>query len=140
MSYGVLIRFSPACPPVYGRLHTRYSPVRRSSAAEALLPLGLHVLGLPLAFILSQDQTLHCIKYTFSVLSGLLPLFILRSVFPYLLKNFLHPKVQMRTRFLCRCPLYCFSVFYDRPGVPESGCKGKVFISGNANFFLIFSF
>ena len=26
------------------------------------LPLDLHVLGLPLAFILSQDQTLHCKK------------------------------------------------------------------------------
>ena len=25
------------------------------------LPLDLHVLSLPLAFILSQDQTLHCI-------------------------------------------------------------------------------
>ena len=25
-----------------------------------MLPLNLHVLGLPLAFILSQDQTLHC--------------------------------------------------------------------------------
>ena len=25
-----------------------------------LLPFDLHVLGLPLAFILSQDQTLHC--------------------------------------------------------------------------------
>lgn len=24
-----------------------------------MLPLDLHVLGLPLAFILSQDQTLH---------------------------------------------------------------------------------
>src|SRR6185312_16503503 len=27
-----------------------------------VLPLDLHVLGLPLAFILSQDQTLHCIN------------------------------------------------------------------------------
>ena len=27
-----------------------------------MLPLDLHVLGLPLAFILSQDQTLHCIS------------------------------------------------------------------------------
>ena len=27
-----------------------------------LLPFGLHVLGLPLAFILSQDQTLHSIN------------------------------------------------------------------------------
>ena len=26
------------------------------------MPLDLHVLSLPLAFILSQDQTLHCIK------------------------------------------------------------------------------
>ena len=29
------------------------------------LPLDLHVLGLPLAFILSQDQTLHCKKFLF---------------------------------------------------------------------------
>jgi hypothetical protein len=27
-----------------------------------MLPFDLHVLSLPLAFILSQDQTLHCIK------------------------------------------------------------------------------
>ena len=48
--------------PVTGRLHTRYAPVRRSSAeyCYSLLPLDLHVLSLPLAFILSQDQTLHC--------------------------------------------------------------------------------
>ena len=28
-----------------------------------LPPFDLHVLGLPLAFILSQDQTLHCKKF-----------------------------------------------------------------------------
>ncbi len=62
-SYGVLIKISLGYPPVKGRLHTCYSPVRRSSAEckHSLLPLDLHVLGLPLAFILSQDQTLHCI-------------------------------------------------------------------------------
>ena len=27
-----------------------------------IYPFDLHVLGLPLAFILSQDQTLHCKK------------------------------------------------------------------------------
>ncbi len=50
--------------PVTDRLHTRYSPVRRSSAMYyyTLLPLDLHVLSLSLAFILSQDQTLHSIK------------------------------------------------------------------------------
>ena len=53
---------SPRYPPVTGRLHTRYAPVRRSPAAHCWtpLPLDLHVLSLPLAFILSQDQTLHC--------------------------------------------------------------------------------
>ncbi len=49
-------------PSVQGRLHTRYAPVRRSPPSEDVLPLDLHVLGLPLAFILSQDQTLRC-KY-----------------------------------------------------------------------------
>jgi len=43
-----------------GKLHTRYAPVRRSPPSEDVLPLDLHVLGLPLAFILSQDQTLRC--------------------------------------------------------------------------------
>ena len=33
--------------------------------ASFLIPLDLHVLGLPLAFILSQDQTLHYKKYCF---------------------------------------------------------------------------
>ena len=47
-----------------GRLHTRYAPVRRSPPKYCYLvmPLDLHVLGLPLAFILSQDQTLHSNK------------------------------------------------------------------------------
>ena len=30
---------------------------------QIVLPLDLHVLSLPLAFILSQDQTLHCIFF-----------------------------------------------------------------------------
>ena len=60
--YGVLFQISLGYPPVEGRLHTRYAPVRRSSAKckHFLLPLDLHVLSLPLAFILSQDQTLRC--------------------------------------------------------------------------------
>ena len=49
-------------PFVKGRLYTRYAPVRHSSASEDLLPFDLHVLSLPLAFILSQDQTLRCNK------------------------------------------------------------------------------
>ena len=51
--------------PVKDRFHTRYSPVRRSPSAYcyAMLPLDLHVLSLSLAFILSQDQTLHGMNF-----------------------------------------------------------------------------
>jgi hypothetical protein len=40
--------------------------VRRSPPKYCylVLPLDLHVLSLPLAFILSQDQTLHCKNYS----------------------------------------------------------------------------
>ncbi len=50
--------------PVSGRLHTRYAPVRRSPSRYCylMMPLDLHVLSLSLAFILSQDQTLHSNK------------------------------------------------------------------------------
>ena len=62
--YAGLASLSGGCPPDKGRLHTCYSPVRRSPAGEAEasppLPHDLHVLSLPLAFILSQDQTLRC--------------------------------------------------------------------------------
>src|SRR5690554_4380971 len=61
--YRVLAPISRSYPPVEGRLHTCYSPVRRSPPEVLLphvLPLDLHVLGLSLAFILSQDQTLRC--------------------------------------------------------------------------------
>ncbi len=48
-------------------LLTRYAPLRRSPPKYCYLalPLDLHVLSLPLAFILSQDQTLHCIFLIF---------------------------------------------------------------------------
>ena len=69
-NHGGLFRLSPGYTPVMGRLHTRYAPVRRSPTAYcyASLPLDLHVLSLPLAFILSQDQTLRCSK-SFCIIS-----------------------------------------------------------------------
>ena len=51
--------------PDYGQiahlLRTR-APVADIRIATDSLPLDLHVLGLSLAFILSQDQTLRCKK------------------------------------------------------------------------------
>ena len=44
--------------------------IKTSTNLRLMLPLDLHVLSLPLAFILSQDQTLHCIiSYIFLSLS-----------------------------------------------------------------------
>ena len=59
--HAVLPPVSRGYPPLLGRLPTRYSPVRRSCTPEGALPLDLHVLGTPPAFILSQDQTLQFI-------------------------------------------------------------------------------
>ena len=50
---------SPCLGKVAYALLTR-APVAGRSIATSPLPLDLHVLSLPLAFILSQDQTLHC--------------------------------------------------------------------------------
>ena len=63
--YGMLVHVSAGYLPVRGWLHTCYSPVRRSPAEYCYspLPLDLHVLSLSLAFILSQDQTLHGKSY-----------------------------------------------------------------------------
>jgi hypothetical protein len=64
-SYPVLVPVSRGYPRLTGRLPTCYSPVRRSirllppEGFRKLLSLDLHVLGVPPAFVLSQDQTLH---------------------------------------------------------------------------------
>ena len=54
------------------------APVAARSIATSALPLDLHVLSLPLAFILSQDQTLHSIIFSISS-SPTPPCFILLS-------------------------------------------------------------
>ena len=60
-------RLSPGHGHVAHALRT-LAPVAASRITTTALPLDLHVLSLPLAFILSQDQTLLCI-YTIITLS-----------------------------------------------------------------------
>ena len=71
-------------PPVTGMLLTRYAPLRRSPSMYCYIPLPLdfHVLSLPIAFILSQDQTLHCI-YSIKLLAPalLFQLFINKGIY-----------------------------------------------------------
>ena len=111
--------------PVTGRLHTRYAPVRRSSAAYcyAPLPLDLHVLSLPLAFILSQDQTLHCkncLFYLFDSSSCLLHIYICKST--HAISFF--SSVSNNTRF-----------FFNRRFFGESGCKDTTIFKTTKIFF-----
>ncbi len=56
---------SPCPGQVAYALRTR-APVAGGGIAAAPLPLDLHVLGLSLAFILSQDQTLRCMTFIFA--------------------------------------------------------------------------
>ena len=53
--HAVLAAVSSCYPPLEGRLSTCYSTVRHYPCG----PFDLHTLGTPLAFVLSQDQTLH---------------------------------------------------------------------------------
>ena len=77
----------------------------------AAIPLNLHVLGLSLAFILSQDQTLHCKKNYLSLYKS----FFLNSsnllFFPFLhLSNIVNDRISL----------------FRRPNsFAWSGCKGK---------------
>ena len=74
VSHRGLVGVSTGCPRATGMSLTRYAPFRRSPPEHCCpaLPLDLHVLSLPLAFILSQDQTLLCIFLIFQVQSGTL--------------------------------------------------------------------
>ena len=63
-------RLVPCAGQVPYALRTR-APVAGGLIAEAPLPLDLHVLGLSLAFILSQDQTLRCMTLFLFLFQGL---------------------------------------------------------------------
>ena len=65
MPHTVRMAHYPAFPPAVRPSGVGCIRVTHPSATlmppKGHLPFDLHVLGLPLAFILSQDQTLHCI-------------------------------------------------------------------------------
>ena len=123
-------------------LPTRYSPFRRSPPAHccAALPLDLHVLGLPLAFILSQDQTLHriisaniCDIRSYVCPSG--PAFIVARNNP---RSELTLFVLGTCLYFHFCPV--FSMNFPRHGrtairsLPKRDCKDKPFFR-NAKIF-----
>ena len=101
------------------------APVADKGIATSSLPLDLHVLGLSLAFILSQDQTLRCIFY-FSLL-------YLRSVtWP----NWLLSLFFYCTTLASSIPSMNFSLQRRPRGLPvlRKCCKDTAFPTYNPNF------
>ena len=123
MPWGISRRFQRLSPwngQVAHALRT-LAPVaiKTSTNLRLMLPLDLHVLSLPLAFILSQDQTLHCIiNYKFLSLS--LTLSILTKELTLLDKLYF-------SRYLLLVQFSVFSMnllFLFRDPFFERGCKG----------------
>ena len=134
----MLVHVSAGYLPVRGWLHTCYSPVRRSPAKYCYspLPLDLHVLSLSLAFILSQDQTLHGKSYLQKFCSGRVMCFMNLDYrrFRFTLATFC--SFQYLKELFASCFL-SLSIF--PPVSPlESGCKGKACFSFSKLFKLFF--
>ena len=126
--YAVLIHLSMSYPPLIGKLHTRYSPVRRSPAIVGKptipLPLDLHVLSLSLAFILSQDQTLRCYKLFMSYAQDSVT-FRFIKYWRYLFSKYLY---YLLIYVIFSKNLVAIVIF-------DCGCKGKNFYFNLPNFF-----
>src|SRR5690606_23992487 len=131
---GVLIQISLGYPPLQGRLHTRYAPVRRSQGSKLPLPLDLHVLSLPLAFILSQDQTLHRIFLYFRRILTLCK--SLSAI--YLTLFFFVKNIAVFNGCQFNMSMNVSSCFSYSAHLSISGCKSKHLLFTNKTFFELF--
>ena len=114
-----------------------------------MLPLDLHVLSLQLAFILSQDQTLHCksifssVKMIFLLCSGCRKFIDLIQI-PIVSSNIAALETSIEGSIFYLYYLYCLSIFQRTCCFRfKSGCKGKGFIFNYQTFsevFFIFFF
>ena len=98
------------------------APVADKSIATLSLPLDLHVLSLPLAFILSQDQTLHCTSFILYSSSTILTSSSLKGI--YALMYFVLPYTS-HTFFKYAACLYHY--FNQLPFVSRTGLQRYAF-------------
>ena len=117
-------RLSPCGGQVPYVLLTR-APVAGGRVAAPPLPLDLHVLGLSLAFILSQDQTLRCLFFylLFSFCSFDSPGARLAAVTPGVVLSRVSRSICLYPGRRPRRPVVCsiISMYYPRPSRPA--CK-----------------
>ena len=99
------------------------APVADKGIATSSLPLDLHVLGLSLAFILSQDQTLRCIffilYYTFEALPDRIDFFLSYFLYYTCFFNFLNELLSLTAapwppRFAKVLQRYCLSLLHSK--------------------------
>jgi hypothetical protein len=97
-------------------------PVASNCIATVLLPLDLHVLSLPLAFILSQDQTLHCkrvLTLALKILSEILTVLVFNINVAKTYPRYLKYQSAVASKLSKIFRRYSPSRFF------QSGCKGK---------------
>ena len=106
------------------------APVAGKGIATSPLPLDLHVLGLSLAFILSQDQTLRCIFFFFFIIPSKRYLTELTSF-----------SLISCTTLASSIPSMNFSLQRRLRGLPvlRKCCKDTAFPTYNPNFSQCFS-
>ena len=105
------------------------APVAGKGIATSPLPLDLHVLGLSLAFILSQDQTLRCILFFFFIIPSKRHLTELTSF-----------SLLSCTTLASSIPSMNFSLQRRPQGLPvlRKCCKVNAFSYSAPNFFTHF--
>ena len=112
-----------------------------------MLPLDLHVLGLSLAFILSQDQTLRCMIsfYFFFTTCWLvtetftrLVLLFLSIVISSRIACFSFSKTDCKSKGFILILQKNPSFFYYCPSLPKSVCKSNAFYSYLQIFLALF--
>ena len=118
------------------------APVADRGIATSSLPLDLHVLGLSLAFILSQDQTLRCIISFYIIPSKTLPSLPLRErlairrfwrwLFLLVSYYFVYHSLKDLSLFPHRFSRSAYRLF------PKSECKDRAFLFPYQIFLLLF--
>ena len=118
------------------------APVAGKGIATSPLPLDLHVLGLSLAFILSQDQTLRCIISFYIIPSKTLPSLPLRErlairrfwrwLFLLVSYYFVYHSLKDLSLFPHRLSRSAYRLF------PKSECKDRAFLFPHQIFLLLF--
>ena len=149
MYYEVLVRISPGYPSVTGRLHTRYSPVRRSPPGIATCAAPRLACVRPVAsvhpepgsnsslydFFLLFYTTCWLVTETFTRL--VLLFFVYCNFFKDRLLFFIRKRTaNLRVSFLFSKKNPSF--FHYCPSLPKSVCKSKTFSIYLQIFFGLF--